>query len=80
MSDIRLDQRGALCPAPIIELGKAAKQLGAGRIVLLADDPAARSDVAAWCRLRKAQLVSQREIGDESGTVEYVVEVGSQPS
>lgn len=74
-ADIRIDQRGTLCPAPIIELGKAAKQLGSGRIVLLADDPAARSDVAAWCRIRKAQLLGQREISDGTGTVEYTIEV-----
>jgi len=42
----------ALCPAPIIQLGKAVKTLSVGETTLLkADDPATESDIAAWARL-----------------------------
>lgn len=55
-----LDQRGARCPAPIIALGRWAASLpdaGGGEVELLADDPAARFDVPAWCDMRGATLL-----------------------
>lgn len=63
---------GMLCPLPIIELGKAADGLPAGaEIVVRADDPAARADVAAWCRMRGHALVS---VGtDDDGVSTFVV-------
>ena len=65
-----LDERGTRCPHPIIELGKFARaQKGRGvRVVLLADDAAATSDVPAWCRLTGSTLVSVSELADGSGT------------
>ena len=57
--EIDLDQRGRLCPLPVIELARAAASLPAGGVVrLLADDPAAAVDVPAWCRMRGHTLVS----------------------
>ena len=48
-----LDCRGKRCPLPVIEL---ARRIGdvevGGRVALLADDPATRVDVPAWCRMR----------------------------
>lgn len=75
MIETHLDQQGALCPAPIIELGKIAKQQKTGRIVLLADDPAAKLDVPAWCRMRGATLINQRPL-PHSATVEFTIELG----
>ena len=50
--ELELDCMGALCPAPIIQLGKAVKTLSVGETILLkADDPATESDIAAWARL-----------------------------
>jgi TusA-related sulfurtransferase len=50
--ELELDCMGALCPAPIIQLGKALKTLSVGETILLkADDPATESDIAAWARL-----------------------------
>ncbi len=50
--DLVLDCRGMRCPLPIIELAKRIADLPPGaRVRLLADDPAARADVPAWCRL-----------------------------
>ncbi|MFY9913055.1 MAG: sulfurtransferase TusA family protein [Nocardioidaceae bacterium] len=55
-----LDCRGQLCPVPIIELGKAFGLTEPGQeLTLITDDPAAASDVAAWCRLRGQLLVSE---------------------
>lgn len=38
---------------PVIELARAAIPLPAGTtITVLADDPAARADIPAWCRMK----------------------------
>ncbi|HVV29871.1 MAG TPA: sulfurtransferase TusA family protein [Mycobacteriales bacterium] len=47
---LRLDYRGQRCPLPIIGLARRIGDVPAGAVLeLLADDPAARSDVPAWC-------------------------------
>lgn len=57
--DRELDERGRLCPLPVIALAHAAADLPAGALIrLLADDPAAAYDVPAWCRMRGHELVS----------------------
>ncbi len=49
-----LDCRGMRCPVPVIELAKAWPSIAIGDSVeLLSDDPAAASDVPAWCRMRE---------------------------
>ena len=56
---IELDERGKRCPLPVIALARAVPELAVGdEIALLADDPAAEHDVAAWCRMRGQELVS----------------------
>ena len=58
MTTLRLDCRGQKCPQPIIELGRRIFEVEVGELVeLLADDPAAGPDVAAWCRMRGQELV-----------------------
>jgi tRNA 2-thiouridine synthesizing protein A len=48
-----VDARGRRCPLPIIDLARAAIAAPDGTLItLLADDPAAAADVAAWCRMR----------------------------
>jgi len=50
---LALDCRGQLCPLPVIELARRISDVPVGgRIDLAADDPAARVDIEAWCRLR----------------------------
>ncbi|NBR93258.1 MAG: sulfurtransferase TusA family protein [Actinobacteria bacterium] len=47
-----LDCLGELCPTPIIQLGKAIKEISIGEIIILkADDPATESDLQAWARM-----------------------------
>jgi tRNA 2-thiouridine synthesizing protein A len=46
------------CPRPIIELARRFAELDEGDVVeLLADDPAAGPDLAAWCRMRGQELI-----------------------
>jgi TusA-related sulfurtransferase len=54
--DAVLDERGHVCPLPVIALARAAAADPAGRVLLLADDPAAETDVPAWCALRHRRL------------------------
>ncbi len=55
---LSLDCRGMKCPQPIIELARRIGDVEEGALVeLLADDPAAGPDLAAWCRMRGQDLV-----------------------
>ena len=56
---MQLDMRGQLCPLPIIELAKHIRDVAIGEtLTVVADDPAAASDIAAWCRMRDHELVA----------------------
>ena len=67
-----IDCRGLVCPRPIIELAKAMAGTAVGELVaVVADDPAARHDVAAWCRMRGQEYVGE-EVADD-GVPRYVV-------
>ena len=50
--DLLLDERGALCPVPVIALAREVKADPSRRLLLLSDDPAADTDIPAWCSLR----------------------------
>jgi TusA-related sulfurtransferase len=57
-----VDARGKPCPVPVIELAAAVDEAQLGEVVvLLADDPAARTDVAVWCRMKRHDLLSVTE-------------------
>lgn len=48
-----LDARGQRCPLPVIALAKRLPEVPVGDTLrILADDPAAGPDIAAWCRMR----------------------------
>ena len=54
-----IDKRGALCPAPVIALARAAKTCAVGEVVVvLADDPAAQFDIPAWCRMTRNTYIA----------------------
>jgi len=56
---LRIDALGRKCPMPIIMLARQIGQVPIGAVVeVLADDPAAKSDVPAWCRLKSHQFIS----------------------
>jgi len=63
-----LDARGLRCPLPVIRLAALLKDRPPGALVLLlATDPAARSDVAAFCRMRGHELVEVEDRPGEDG-------------
>jgi tRNA 2-thiouridine synthesizing protein A len=56
---LSLDCRGMKCPRPIIEVARRISEVNVGSVLqLLADDPAAGPDLAAWCRMRGQTLVA----------------------
>jgi TusA-related sulfurtransferase len=71
-ADVELDCRGMLCPLPIIRLANHLPDLAVGQtLAVVADDPAARPDVAAWCRMRGQEYVGEDVAGD--GVPRFVV-------
>jgi tRNA 2-thiouridine synthesizing protein A len=57
-----LDCTGMRCPLPIIVLARRIGEVPVGGLVqLLADDPAARVDVPAWCRMRGQEYLGAPE-------------------
>jgi TusA-related sulfurtransferase len=67
-----LDCRGRRCPLPILSLARAISTVAVGATVTVeADDPAARPDVAAWCRMRGHEYVGEQPADD--GTPAYTV-------
>ena len=69
---IELDCRGLRCPLPVIELAKSFAVLGVGEeIAVVSNDPAARVDIPAWCRMRGQEYVGEDAADD--GTPRFVV-------
>jgi tRNA 2-thiouridine synthesizing protein A len=53
-----LDCLGQRCPLPVIALARNIEGVGIGEtLTVLADDPAAANDIAAWCRMKGHELV-----------------------
>ena len=60
--NVDLDCTGLLCPLPVIKLAKALPTVAIGdTVTVIADDPAAATDIPAWCRMRSQDLVSAGE-------------------
>ncbi|HEV7204323.1 MAG TPA: sulfurtransferase TusA family protein [Jatrophihabitans sp.] len=67
-----LDARGRRCPLPVLDLARHIYDIEIGATITVeADDPAARPDIAAWCRLRRHDFVG--EITAADGTPGFVV-------
>lgn len=67
-ADVTVDCRGRPCPVPVIELARAVAAAPAGAVVeVVSDDPAARSDVPAWARLRGHDYLGERPAGGATG-------------
>jgi tRNA 2-thiouridine synthesizing protein A len=53
-----LDALGKKCPIPIIMLADRIGEVRVGQIIeVLADDPAAKTDLPAWCALKSQEFV-----------------------
>jgi TusA-related sulfurtransferase len=71
-----IDERGNLCPAPVIALARAARSASANSVlVVLADDPAAEFDVPAWCRMTGNEYLASAL--QETGTA-YAVRINAR--
>jgi tRNA 2-thiouridine synthesizing protein A len=63
--DLVVDQRGRRCPLPVIELARRILDVPVGGVVcVVADDPAAATDIAAWCGMRGHELVGSLRLLD----------------
>ena len=70
-ADRVVDATGRPCPVPVIELAKAVLAVEVGQVVeVLSDDPAARLDVPAWCRMKGHEHLG--EVPAERGTAQRV--------
>ncbi len=68
---MRIDCTGKRCPLPVIELAKRIRDVPVGdTITVLADDPAARLDIPAWCRMRGQQYLGESTV---AGVPAYAV-------
>ncbi|MEI8081948.1 MAG: sulfurtransferase TusA family protein [Actinomycetes bacterium] len=75
---VTIDERGRRCPLPVISLGRVATGLPDGsQITVLADDPAAGQDIAAWCRMRGARYLGSATASDGRGLA-HSVRLGTQ--
>jgi tRNA 2-thiouridine synthesizing protein A len=60
---LTIDALGRKCPIPIIMLAERIREVPVGRLVaVLADDPAAQTDVPAWCMLKSQEFVAATEL------------------
>jgi tRNA 2-thiouridine synthesizing protein A len=69
---LTLDARGRRCPLPILDLARHIGETAVGNTITVeADDPAARPDIQAWCRMRGHEFVAVASAAD--GTPTYTV-------
>jgi tRNA 2-thiouridine synthesizing protein A len=60
---LTIDALGRKCPIPIIMLAERIREVPVGHVVaVLADDPAAESDVPAWCMLKSQEFLTMTEL------------------
>jgi tRNA 2-thiouridine synthesizing protein A len=60
---LTIDALGRKCPIPIIMLAERIREVPIGSTVsVLADDPAARTDVPAWCGMKSQEFVIETEL------------------
>ena len=65
---LSINALGRKCPIPIIMLAERIGEVAVGQIVqVLADDPAAKTDVPAWCGLKSHDYLGSAELAGESG-------------
>jgi tRNA 2-thiouridine synthesizing protein A len=65
---LSINALGRKCPLPIIMLAQRIGEVAIGEIVeVLADDPAAKTDVPAWCGLKSHDFAGSAGLPDEGG-------------
>jgi tRNA 2-thiouridine synthesizing protein A len=62
---LTIDALGRKCPIPIIMLAERIREVPVGHVVaVLADDPAAKTDVPAWCGLKSQEFIDATTLPD----------------
>jgi tRNA 2-thiouridine synthesizing protein A len=62
---VTIDALGRKCPIPIIMLAEQIRDVPVGAVIaVLADDPAAYSDIPAWCGLKSHDCVFRAGYAD----------------
>jgi tRNA 2-thiouridine synthesizing protein A len=70
---LTINALGRKCPIPIIMLAERIGEVTVGQVVqVLADDPAAKPDVPAWCGLKSHEFLGSAEFGAEAGWAFWV--------
>ena len=60
---VSIDALGRKCPIPIIMLAEQIRDVPVGAVIaVLADDPAAYTDVPAWCALKSHECVFRADL------------------
>ena len=60
---LTIDALGRKCPIPIIMLADQIRDIPLGAIVsVLADDPAAYTDVPSWCAMKSQEFVYAQDL------------------
>ncbi len=60
---LTLDALGKKCPIPIIMLADRIREVPVGQTIeVLADDPAAKTDLPAWCALKSQEFVRAADL------------------
>jgi len=65
---LTINALGKKCPLPIIMLAERIGEVAVGEVVeVLANDPAAKTDVPAWCGLKLHDYVGSTQLPDDGG-------------
>jgi len=60
---LTIDALGKKCPIPIIMLAGRIGEVRVGELVeVLADDPAAKTDLPAWCMIKSHDFVASTDL------------------
>ena len=60
---LTIDALGKKCPIPIIMLAERIREVPIGQAVeVLADDPAAKTDVPAWCMMKSHEFLYTTDV------------------
>lgn len=70
---LTIDASGRRCPLPVLDLARRIGEVEVGALVAVrADDPAAATDIPAWCRMRGHDYVGS-EPDPAGGPTTYVI-------
>ncbi len=65
---LKIDALGKKCPLPIIMLAERIGEVPIGNVVeVLADDPATKTDVPAWCGLKSHEFLGAADLAPAAG-------------